>query len=76
MLGEIAGAGFFLTGSVLRDNEVTRVMGRNSRLAIQCRGMGGFSPLAARAGWEVRRVLDGPTIHSLLLEATGPEEVA
>lgn len=76
VLKGIAGSGCFLTGSVLRDNEVTRVMGRNSRLAIQCRGMGGFSPLAARAGWEVRRVLDGPTIHSLLLEATGPEEVA
>ena len=71
VLREIAGPGFFLTGSVLRDNEVTRVMGRNSRLAIRYRGVAGFVPLAVRGGWEIRRTLDGPTIHSLLLGVAG-----
>ena len=71
VLKGIAGSGCFLTGSVLRDNEVTRVMGRNSRLAIRYRGVAGFVPLAVRSGWEIRRILDGPTIHSLLLGVVG-----
>ena len=61
---------FVLAGSLLKDDRVTRVMRRNSALAIRYLGADAFSEIVRRAGWTIARMLDGPTIHTVALRKT------
>lgn len=61
---------FVMAGSLLKDDRVTRVMRRNSALAIRYLGAEAFETLARRAGWTIARMLDGPTIHTVALRKT------
>ncbi len=56
-LEKLAGA-HVVVGSVTRADALMQAMQRDSTMPLVMRGHAGFAPLAARAGWNVARVIE------------------
>jgi hypothetical protein len=70
-LGEVTPAGAVVAGSVTRADDLGRMLnggGLGSRAAIQFRGLEAFKALALHSGWEVRKIIDRPLSHNVLLQ--------
>jgi hypothetical protein len=68
VLREILPEDVRMVGSVLRDDRVTRAMRRSSRLSLRYLGAEVLGRLAERVGWSVERILEGPTLQSMVLK--------
>jgi hypothetical protein len=59
-----------ISGSVTRDDEMTRLVLRETTFAVRPLGLPAFTALAARAGWRIDRAIEGRTADLVRLTSS------
>jgi hypothetical protein len=68
ILHEVKSTGALVVGTVTRADDIGRLLNSTSRAAIYLRGLQAFTKLAERGGWRLKKVIDRPLSHDILME--------